>query len=239
MKLKKILCKEICFGIALITNSLAISLLVHSVFGVSTLSSLPLVLSELLPDISFGMTNFIVQSVLLCILMLITKQPKFSYLFSFVIAFVFGLLCDFFEAAVSPLPQTLLIYRLLYFVIGWLLISFGAALFIKSSMPLMPFDEVVADLSRYFKVEVKKIKTACDAIFVSSALILSFTFLHKLSGVGIGTIFMAFFTGSLTQYFLNLLDKNFEFKCFTDIGIKLEDIAKIKPKLNNKIAYHH
>lgn len=236
--MKKTFCKEMAFSVALITNSLAISLLVHSVFGVSTLSSLPLVLSELIPSISFGMTNFIVQSILLCILMIITKQPKFSYLFSFIIAFVFGLLCDLFEVIVAPLPQNLLICRIVYFVLGWLLISFGAALFIKSCMPLMPFDEVVADLSRFLNVEVKKVKTTCDAIFVSSALLISFIFLHKLSGVGIGTIFMAFFTGSLTQFFLNYLDKTFEFKCFTEIGVKLEDIAKITPK-SNKIAYHN
>lgn len=233
--MKKIFCKEIAFCIALITNSLAISLLVHSIFGVSTLSSLPLVLSKILPDISFGMTNFIVQSILLCILMIITRQPKFSYLFSFIIAFIFGLLCDLFELVVSPLPQNILILRIIYFISGWLLISFGAALFIKSAMPLMPFDEVVADLSRYFKVKVKVVKTTCDVIFVSSALILSYTFLHKLTGVGVGTIFMAIFTGELTQIFLNYLDKKYEFKCFTDIGYKLEDIAKIKPK----VVYHH
>lgn len=233
--MKKTFCKELSFSIALIINSLAISLLVHSVFGVSTLSSLPLVLSELIPNISFGMMNTIVQSILLVVLMLITKQPKFSYLFSFIIAFVFGLLCDFFEMVVDPLPQNLLIFRIIYFILGWLLISFGAALFIKSSMPLMPFDEVVADLSRFFKVEVKTIKTTCDAIFVSTAVILSLTFLHKLSGVGIGTIFMAFFTGSLTQYFLNYLNTHYDFKCYSSIGFKLEKIAQIKPKL----VYHN
>lgn len=233
--MKKTFYKEISFIIALIINSLAISLLVHSVFGVSTLSSLPLVLSELIPNISFGMMNTIVQSILLIILVCITKQPKFCYLFSFVIAFVFGLLCDLFAIIVDPLPQDIFILRLIYFILGWLLISFGAALFIKSSMPLMPFDEVVADLSRFFKVDVKTIKTSCDAIFVSTAVILSLVFLHKLSGVGVGTIFMAFFTGSLTQYFLNYLNNKYEFKCYSSVGLKLEKIAKIKPKL----AYHN
>lgn len=56
--MKKTFYKEIAFIIAMFTNSLAISLLVKSVFGVSTLSSLPLVLSKIFNSISFGMMNF-------------------------------------------------------------------------------------------------------------------------------------------------------------------------------------
>lgn len=228
--MKRKFSKEAAFLIALLTNSIAIELLVHSVFGISTLSSLPLVLSEMFPFISFGMTNAIVQVILLVVLILITRQPKFSYLFSFIIAFVYGELCDLFAIPIGLLPDNLVILRIIYFIVGWCMISFGAALFIKSCMPLMPFDQVIADLSRFFNVKVKLVKTVCDAIFVSSALLLSFIFLHKLSGVGIGTIFMAFFTGSLTQFFMELLNNSFEFTCVSNVGYKLEEIAKIKSK---------
>ena len=221
--------KEVAFLVAMFTNSLAISLLVKSVFGVSNLSSLPLVLSDIFSFISFGMMNFAVQTILLLILMIITKQPKAAYIFSFIIGFIFGLLVDMFDVLLAPLSD-LFILRIIYFFAGWVLISFGAALFIKSSMPLMPFDAFVKDLSLYFKVKVKLVKTISDLIFVTSSVILSLTFLHSLVGVGVGTIFMAFFTGSLTQWFIDRLDKIYEFKSYTGIALRLEKIAAIKTR---------
>lgn len=227
--MKKQFSKEGAFIAALFINSLAIALLVKSVFGVSTLSSLPLVISEIFPFVSFGMTNFIVQTVLLLILIAITHQPKHTYIYSFVIAFVFGLLVDLFELIVSPLPN-LFVIRIIYFILGWVLISFGAALFILSSMPLMPFDGFIKDLSSFLNVSVKKVKTTCDLIFVSSACILSLIFLHKLSGVGIGTIFMALFTGGLTQYFIDYLKNTFAFTALTKVGKCLESLTTIVSK---------
>ncbi len=221
--------QELAFIIAMFTNSLAISLLVKSVFGVSTLSSLPLVLSDIFPVISFGMMNFMVQSILLIILIIITRQPKISYIFSFIIGFVFGLMVDGFDILVSYLPD-IFVLRIIYFFVGWVLISFGAALFVKSSMPLMPFDGFVKDLSVFFKTKVKLVKTISDLIFVGSSVFLSLTFLHELVGVGIGTIFMAFFTGSLTQFFIDKLSSKFEFKTATKVGANLSQLAAIKAR---------
>ena len=161
--------------------------------------------------------------------MIITRQPKATYIFSFIIGFIFGLLVDMFDVLLAPLSD-LFILRIIYFFAGWVLISFGAALFIKSSMPLMPFDAFVKDLSLYFKVKVKLVKTISDLIFVTSSVILSLTFLHSLVGVGVGTIFMAFFTGSLTQWFIDRLDKIYEFKSYTGIALRLEKIAAIKTR---------
>ena len=49
-------------------------------------------------------------------------------------------------------------------------------------------------------------------------------------GVGVGTIFMALFTGSLTQYFIDQLQCKYQFVAKTNVGKKLEEIAAIKTK---------
>ena len=90
--------KELAFGIALLMNSFAVSLLVKSDFGVATLSSLPLVLHEAIQHISFGWMNFFVQTALLALLIFITRQPKPTYLVSFLVSFVFGMMVDMFGA---------------------------------------------------------------------------------------------------------------------------------------------
>ena len=222
---RKTFYKEVAFISAMFTNSLAISLLVKSNFGVSTLSSMPLVLSEII-SVSFGITNFIVQSVLLLILIILTKQPKLAYIMSFVVGVIYGFMVDMFDVVVAYFSDDIT-YRILYFFSGWILISFGAALFIKSTMPLMPFDAFVKDAASYYKKKVRVIKTMLDLIFVFASISLSLSFKNQLVGVGIGTIFMAFFTGSLTQYFLDLLS-HFDFKCRSKIGKKLSDLTVIK-----------
>lgn len=221
--------KEFAFWLAMVINSLAIALLVKSEFGISTLSSFPLVLSKVFPQISFGMTSTIFQTIMLIVLMLITHQPKMSYLFSFLISFIFGLLVDLMDILVAVLQNTFA-WRIVMFAIGWVLISYGAALFIESGMPLMPNDCVVRDLASFTGKSVMKIKTTCDIAFVSSAIVLSLIVLNQLYGVGIGTIFMMFFTGSLTQRFMNLLSSRYQFVCSTKAGMWLNEIAAVKAR---------
>ncbi len=224
--MKKTFYKEVAFIGAMFTNSLALSLLAKSSFGVSTLSSLPLVLNEVIPDISFGVTNFLVQTVLLIILIILTRQPKIAYIMSFFVGVIYGFMVDMFEIAVAYLSDGI-IFRIGYFFIGWALISFGAALFIKSTMPLMPFDAFVRDASAYYKKKVRVIKTILDLVFVITSIALALSLKGQLVGVGIGTIFMALFTGNLVQLFLDLLSR-FDFKCQSKIGEKLSGLATIK-----------
>ncbi|MDD7543797.1 MAG: hypothetical protein PUK05_06330 [Peptoniphilaceae bacterium] len=65
MRNKRKLSKEPAFGVELLMNSIAVSLLVKSDLGVATFSSLPLVLHEAIRDISFGWMNFFVQTALI------------------------------------------------------------------------------------------------------------------------------------------------------------------------------
>lgn len=228
-KNKKHFSKEMAFLYAMIINSAAVALLIKSDFGVSTLSSLPLVLSGIFPQISIGMMNALGQSALLIIMICITRQPRITYLFSFLIAFLFGLLQDIFLALFGYLPDLFLL-RIVYFFAGWVMICFGAALFIRSGMPLMPFDCVVRDLSLFWNTRVRNVKMGVDLLFVGGAVVLSLVFMHKLYGAGIGTIFMAFFNGGLTQHFVDWIDAHLDMKCFTKAGAFLNRIAAISPK---------
>ncbi len=214
---------------ALLINSFAITILVRSSFGISTLSSLPLVLYEIFPVLSFGMTNFLVQTVLLVAVMAITRQPKVSYLFSFLISFVFGLLIDLMGVLTAGWPHTLA-FRIFLFLAGWGLISLGGAMFVLSRLPLMPFDCAVRDLAVYLHRPVRPIKTLLDLLFVTSAALLSVHFLKTLVGIGVGTLIMAGSTGTLVQFFIDLLQSHADFVCTTSLGRKLAAIAAIQPR---------
>lgn len=227
-KQKNVSC-ELAWTVAMFINSFAMAILVKSSFGISTLSSLPLVLYDIFPVISFGMMNTLIQVTLLITVMVITRQPKISYIFSFIISFLFGLLIDLMDFLVLSWPNVLLL-RIVYFIAGWVLISLGGAIFILCRLPLMPFDCTVRDLAIYLKKPVRKVKTTLDAIFVLSAIVLSLVFLKRLEGAGVGTILMAFFTGTLVQYFTDQLSTRFSFQCTTKAGEKLAEFVAVQVK---------
>ena len=219
--------KELTFVAAIILDAIAVNLMVVSDLGISTISSLPYVLSQIVSSISFGMMNFMVQSFTLVILMCITKKPSPYYILSFIVGFIFGLLVDLFEPIINMLPSGIIL-QVIYFLLGWVTMCFSVALFLISELPVMPFDTIVKDLVAFFKTDYRKTKTIIDLSFLSSAIICSFVFLKKLVGIGVGTIFMTIFTGTLEGKILKKLKSNYEFVACSEICIKLESIKAIK-----------
>lgn len=71
--------------IVLLLNPLAIDLMSKSVFGISTISSVPLILSTAFPVFSFGTWNYIFQTLLVITLMVLKRSFCPGYLFSFVV----------------------------------------------------------------------------------------------------------------------------------------------------------
>lgn len=210
MAAKKRFSCELALLIGLLLNSLCVSLMVKSGFGVSTLSSVPLVFSHIFTTVSFGVWNFLAQGLCVAILVVVTRRFTVGYLLSFFIGGIFGKLLDFYQQLLAPLP-TDLGFRVLYFTLGFLLMTVGAALFQRCRLPVLPFDLFVRDLTAFLHQPVRRVKTTFDLTCVAITLLLSFTLLGRLEGVGVGTILSAFFTGVLTNRVCDRLDREFVF----------------------------
>lgn len=76
---------EAALLIVLLINPLAIDLISKSVFEISTISSVPLILSTAFPVFSFGTWNYIFQTLLVITLMVLKRSFCPGYLFSFVV----------------------------------------------------------------------------------------------------------------------------------------------------------
>ena len=229
-KSKRLFPCEIALTAALLLNSFNLCLLIRSSFGVSTLSSVPLVLSKILTSISLGTWTTIIQVITILLLILITRQPKVGYIFSILVSIIFGYFVDVETWILAKCPA-LLQWRMLYFVVGFIGIAFGASLFIKCRLPITPFDLFVRDLSRYSGKNIKIVKTTYDVICVTVTLTLSIAFLHSIVGVGAGTILGVIFTGQMTQYFVKKFDNSFYFSPVTKVGkflVKITEIAEKK-----------
>ena len=98
---------EAALLIVLLINPLAIDLMSKSVFGISTISSVPLILSTAFPVFSFGTWNYIFQTLLVITLMVLKRSFCPGYLFSFVVG-IGTFFCAFMTGRTVSLVQNLI-----------------------------------------------------------------------------------------------------------------------------------
>lgn len=149
-KRKKLLRGEAALALAVLINSFGVVLMLYSGAGISAISSVPYAFSRVLPKLSLGTWTYIFQGALILSLMIMRKKFVPSYLFSFAVGFVFSELLDVHELWINVLPSSLA-WRIVYFVISYVLICIGIALSNRCQLPIVPtdlFPRELADITK-------------------------------------------------------------------------------------------
>lgn len=207
---KHILRGELALAIAVIVNSFGVVLMLYSGAGISAISSVPYAFSEVLPHISLGTWTYLFQGILVLSLMILRKKFVPPYLFSFVVGFLFGELLDVHELWIGILP-TAIPFRVLYFVVSYLLICIGIALSNRCGLPIIPTDLFPRELADITKITYSKIKISFDVICLTVTAGMTLIFLGHIKGLGIGTILAAFTMGKCIGLIGNWMDKRVQF----------------------------
>ncbi len=201
---------ELALLVAVAINSFGVVLMLHSGAGISAISSVPFAFSQVFPRLSLGTWTYLFQGLLVLSLMLLRKKFVPPYLCSFLVGFAFSELLDVHETWIAILPTTLPL-RIVYFLVSYLLISLGIALSNRCRLPIVPTDLFPRELAQITHIPYAKIKIAFDVICLATTGILTFGFLGRLEGLGIGTILAAFTMGKMVSLFGSLLDRRFRF----------------------------
>ena len=188
-------------------------LMLYSGAGISAISSVPFAFSEVLPVLSLGTWTYIFQGLLVLSLMIMRKRFVPSYLFSFVVGFVFGKLLDVHELWINILPNNITM-RIVYFILSYIILCFGIAISNRCLLPITPTDLFPRELADITKVSYSKIKIGFDVSCLAVTAGLTFFFLGHLDGLGIGTIVAAFTMGKGVSIAGNLIDRKFGFRIF-------------------------
>ena len=117
------------------------------------------------------------------------------------------------EAIQFPHPVWILC-PIFYFIMCYLLISFGIALSNRCCLPIVPTDLFPRELVQITGIQYPKIKISFDVICLAVTAGLTEIFLGHLDGLGIGTIFAAFTMGKCVGIIGNWLDHGFRFTSF-------------------------
>lgn len=202
---------ELALVIAVLVNSFGVVLMLYSGAGISAISSVPYAFSLAFPALTLGTWTYLFQGTLIASLMIMRRKWVWPYLFSFVVGFVFSELLDVYELWIDVLPYTLP-WRVVYFVVSYLLICFGIALSNRCGLPIVPTDLFPRELADITKAPYPRIKIGFDVTCLAITAGMTFFFLGRLEGLGIGTIAAAFTMGKGIGLVGDLLDKHFYFE---------------------------
>lgn len=201
---------ELALALAVVFNSFGVVLMLYSGSGISAISSVPYAFSEVFPFLTLGTWTYLFQAVLILTLMVLRRRFVVSYLFSFVVGFVFSELLDLHELWINVLPVNPG-WRVLYFVVSYLILCFGIALSNRCKLPIVPTDLFPRELSQITKITYPKVKISFDAICLLVTAGMTLLFLGHLQGIGIGTVLAALTMGKVIGIMGNWLDRHFVF----------------------------
>lgn len=216
--MKKRMCRETAYVLAMIILSLGTALMERADFGISMVVApsylLHLKVSQSLPWFSFGVAEYLMQTLVLVLLMLCMRRVKLAYFFAFVSAMLSGVLLDISIAIVALLPFEGTFARLVYYALGMYIGTLGVGLIFHSYVTPGAYESFVKELAPKYGIELGKFKTGYDCCSLLLGVLFSFAFFGfgKFVGIRLGTVVCAALNGTLVAFNSRLVDKFFDFE---------------------------
>ena len=217
MKKKIRISSELIYLAGVFILSFATAILAAADLGLSMVVVPAYVVSLKVPFLTFGQAEYVVQGTLFIVFCIIMRKAKPLYLVSFLSGFIYGIVLDFwrmvipyFNPELYPPEMFDTHVKIIYFVIGFFINSFGAMLYFKSYFYPQVYEFFVKGISEKFRIELSKVKRGFDMTFLTIGAILSFVLLGRIAGIGIGTVIMALLNGLLIGFYSKVFDKYIE-----------------------------
>ena len=171
------------FTAGVLLNAFGVALITKAALGTSPISSLPYVLSLRFP-VTLGQFTFLMNMLfILAQVLLLRKDFRPVQLLQVAVN-------------VGVLPM-----RLLALAVGCAVLGFGISVEVAPRVLMVPGEGIVQAIAVVTGRQFGNVKTAFDATLVSTALLLSLLFFHRLQGLGIGTIFSALAVGRFVDLY--------------------------------------
>ena len=208
---------EVAYILGLFILVVGTALMERADFGVSMVVApayvLHLKLSQTLPFFTFGMAEYTLQAVLIVIIALLMRKIRFSYLFSFVTAVIYGLMLDVVMTVVAFFPPPDFAGRIVFFAVGLLCSAAGVSMLFHTYISPEAYELFVKELSAKYSVNINKFKTCYDIVSCIVSILLSFLFfgLWHFEGVKLGTVITALVNGFIISRFSKFYESHWEF----------------------------
>ena len=211
---------EVAYAVGIIALALGVTFMERADFGLSMVVAPAYVLHRyisLLPGMAwftFGVAEYSLQLVLVIALMIVMRKFRWSYLFSFVTAVIYGYILDFFMWLTPMVQAGDIALRIVFFIVGMLFCSLGVSMVFHTYISPEAYELFVSELSRKLNKPTGRVKWVYDIVSCLIAIALSFIFFGfgQFVGIGWGTVLCALINGVIIGLLCKAEDRLFEFK---------------------------
>jgi len=237
---KKVFYTEMAYMLGIVILALGTALMEKADFGMSMVVApaylVHLKVSQVLPFFSFGMAEYTFQALVLILLALVMRSFKWSYLFSFATAVIYGLVFDLFLMLTALLPQANLLPRILWFCLGELCIGLAVCFYVHTDMAPAVYELFVKELSSRYHLPFGSVKLTFDITLCVISVLMSLLLFgpgalsdpasvpaamisgYVMEGIGVGTVVAAVVNGPLITAIDRFLCARFDFEPARGIG---------------------
>ena len=208
---------EVIYIFANILLAFAVAMVSAANFGVSMIVAPAYILSQKLTFLTFGQSEYVLQSILIIVFCIVMKKVKPVYFSSFVTCLIYGAILDFwrkiipaFNPEITAPGSMSMPVRITFFVLGMILTSFSVALFFHTYLYPQVYDFFVKGVSKKYNIKLSKFKTCFDFSCLAVACIMTLAFFRKFVGVGVGTLIMTAFNGTIIGAFSKFFDRHLD-----------------------------
>ena len=193
-----------------------VALTIKADFGVSMIAAPPYILhmklSQYIPSLTLGTTEYCFQGVLLVVMMLIVRRIRLKYFLSFLTAVIYGKVLDLMLLLLGGGdPFENMAVRIVCFVAGGTITAVAIAFFFRTYLPLQIYELFVTECASAFNRPNEKVKFMFDAGCLVLSIALPLVLLHSLEGIGVGTVLLTLCNAPIISLSGKLLDRIFDF----------------------------
>lgn len=191
--------RVLIYTIGIIFVSLGIVLCKKCDMGISPISSIPFVLSDIVPMTFGSLTTLFHFMNIIAQMVLMKKIDEPKIWLQVLLAFVFGWVIDGFNQLII-IDSRVMCYKIIALVFSIFFTALGMVCMLDMNLIQNPPDGTVKQISILSGWEFAVVKITYDVFCVIVSVLLSVMFLHRIEGLGIATIASAFFVGKTIQW---------------------------------------
>lgn len=169
---------ELLWVLGVVLVALGVAICGKADLGVSMIAAPAFVVYEAIAPLwsgfSVGMTEYIIQGLLLILLCVVVRRFNWRYLLAFAVAVLYGYTLNFFLWLLGGVSFDAVWLRWVMLLVGDLVTAAGVACFFRTYLPLQVYELFVAEVSARFSLPIGRVKWAFDVslLVLSAALAL-------------------------------------------------------------------
>lgn len=218
---------ELLWLLGIIFVALGVAICSKSNLGVSMVAAPAFVIYEAIAPLwngfSVGMTEYIIQGLMLVLLCILVRRFNWRYLLAFAVAIVYGYTLNLFLFILGGISFDAVWLRWVMLIVGDIFTAFGVACFFHTYMPLQVYELFVAELASHFNLNINKVKWSFDMTLLVISVILAFLLFgdakafdwstigySSFHSIGLGTFVTKAINSPIIALMSKLIDKIFD-----------------------------